>query len=503
MLITREAFKTFYNGLVQKMKNFRGNWEQNDPTADDYIKNRPFYTEYGVEVIVLPETSFEPNRINDDLYAYAFSTVPSLEVGKSYNVVFNGEAYSCVGYENANMDGFVVLGNIMLLSAMIDTTDSTDTGEPFLFVSQTGSAAYIYTSALDIYTTQITSTDGIVHKIDKKYLPDLPAMDYVGYNEYQDLTEDQMATARENIGAGTSSFSGRYTDLTNKPTIYTDVIRYSTTQSLDDTEKAKARSNMGAISSDEAVSVVVAQTLTDRQKELARANIGASDFDGNFESLIGTPNFMTLDTAQDVPNRKVLNFGQNQYVDGSGCGLEINSCMWKDTAGEVNCKTVLGLSSIEISSTNADGTSKEIYLGPGKISAGMDTIEFQRNSSINGQSVRIINLLAPVNYHDAATKGYVDDAIEVMKPKSTSVTLQAAAWLGDTNPYYQEIAVSGVTANSKVDLQPTALQIVELQNTDIAFMTENNDGVITVYAIGGKPEVDYTMQALITEVIPV
>ena len=31
-------------------------------------------------------------------------------------------------------------------------------------------------------------------------------------------------------------------------------------------------------------------------------------------------------------------------------------------------------------------------------------------------------------------------------------------------------------------------------------MAENDDGVITVYAIGSKPTVDYTMQALITEV---
>lgn len=35
----------------------------------------------------------------------------------------------------------------------------------------------------------------------------------------QSLTHEEQATARSNIGAGTSSFSGSYTDLTNKPTI--------------------------------------------------------------------------------------------------------------------------------------------------------------------------------------------------------------------------------------------------------------------------------------------
>lgn len=43
----------------------------------------------------------------------------------------------------------------------------------------------------------------------------------VKYNAAQNLTNTQKAQARSNIGAGTSSFSGSYTDLTNKPTIPT------------------------------------------------------------------------------------------------------------------------------------------------------------------------------------------------------------------------------------------------------------------------------------------
>lgn len=43
MLTIGEVIKTFYSAILQKLKRFRGNWEQNDPEADDYIKNRPFY----------------------------------------------------------------------------------------------------------------------------------------------------------------------------------------------------------------------------------------------------------------------------------------------------------------------------------------------------------------------------------------------------------------------------------------------------------------------------
>lgn len=44
---------------------------------------------------------------------------------------------------------------------------------------------------------------------------------YVKYSTSQSLTDAQKTQARSNIGAGTSSFSGNYNDLSNKPTIPT------------------------------------------------------------------------------------------------------------------------------------------------------------------------------------------------------------------------------------------------------------------------------------------
>lgn len=104
---------------------------------------------------------------------------------------------------------------------------------------------------------------------------------------------------------------------------------------------------------------------------------------------------------------------------------------------------------------------------------------------------------------DMPVSSQINSALSDVRPKVTTITLSAADWIGDSNPWSQVVDMYGVTENSKVDLQPTAIQIVALQNSDIALMADNNDGVITVYALGGKPTVDYTMQALITEVIPV
>jgi hypothetical protein len=43
-------------------------------------------------------------------------------------------------------------------------------------------------------------------------------------------------------------------------------------------------------------------------------------------------------------------------------------------------------------------------------------------------------------------------------------------------------------------------QLAIFHSKDVAFVTENEDGVVTVFAIGDKPALDYTMQAQITEV---
>lgn len=95
---------------------------------------------------------------------------------------------------------------------------------------------------------------------------------------------------------------------------------------------------------------------------------------------------------------------------------------------------------------------------------------------------------------------YIPDTI-ARTPKLANVTLSAANWTGSANPWSQVVTINGVTANSKIDLQPTAVQIVELQNAEITLMLQNDTGVVTAWAIGNKPTQDYEMQVLISEVI--
>lgn len=85
-------------------------------------------------------------------------------------------------------------------------------------------------------------------------------------------------------------------------------------------------------------------------------------------------------------------------------------------------------------------------------------------------------------------------------PRISTITLNANAWTGTSEPYKQVVAINTVTSATKIDLQPTAQQIVSLQNAEISLMIENNGGTVTCYAIGNKPTVGYTMQVLLQEV---
>lgn len=90
----------------------------------------------------------------------------------------------------------------------------------------------------------------------------------------------------------------------------------------------------------------------------------------------------------------------------------------------------------------------------------------------------------------------------ISKPSAriANISLLAENWIGDASPYSQIVEIDGVTENSQVDLTPSIEQLMIFYEKDLGFVTENEDGVVTVYAIGQKPENDYVMQATITEV---
>ena len=83
----------------------------------------------------------------------------------------------------------------------------------------------------------------------------------------------------------------------------------------------------------------------------------------------------------------------------------------------------------------------------------------------------------------------------------SSISLIATSWTGSGNLWTQVVQIPGVTANSRIDLQPSPEQLTIFHEKDVAFTVVNEDGVVTVYAVGIKPTQNYVIQCTITEVI--
>ena len=81
------------------------------------------------------------------------------------------------------------------------------------------------------------------------------------------------------------------------------------------------------------------------------------------------------------------------------------------------------------------------------------------------------------------------------------LTLPAANWKGAVSPFFQTVTMADLTVRSKVDLLPSFQQLEDFRRKELAFTTENDGGILTVYAIGQCPGEDLTFQASIMEVV--
>ena len=93
-----------------------------------------------------------------------------------------------------------------------------------------------------------------------------------------------------------------------------------------------------------------------------------------------------------------------------------------------------------------------------------------------------------------------DGIPSVSTVRTSYVTLLADAWVGDSSPYTQVVSLEGVTENSQVAINLSLEQAERFRQKELAFIAENEGGVVTVGAIGQKPANDYTFQVTITEV---
>ena len=84
--------------------------------------------------------------------------------------------------------------------------------------------------------------------------------------------------------------------------------------------------------------------------------------------------------------------------------------------------------------------------------------------------------------------------------RAVEVSLSADGWKGAVSPFSQAVTVPGITAASRVDLQPGAELLEQMRLAGMGLAAENDGGQVTVYAFGAKPLENVTVQATVTEV---
>ena len=150
--------------IVGTFEQVQSDWNQNDETAVDYVKNRPFYTGNPVETVLVEESTLTFREVGNGIYATEIPPIFLATAGKTYTVYWDSTSYECTCVDI----GYPVLGNLSI------AFDGSDTGEPFVILM---SNEYIVIYASDTsasHTFSISKVAPEVVKVDTKYLPFMP-----------------------------------------------------------------------------------------------------------------------------------------------------------------------------------------------------------------------------------------------------------------------------------------------------------------------------------------
>ena len=158
--------KNIIFNITTPQSTVQPDWNQNDSTAPDYVKNRPFYTGASVENIFVEESTVSFADTSDGYYGGQIQSTFVPTVGETYKVSWDGADYECTCIET---NGIPLLGDFNIVFGMHDPAD-----EPFLIDARDGKKLWIITvDSSASHTFSIVSRESVapVIKINPKYLP--------------------------------------------------------------------------------------------------------------------------------------------------------------------------------------------------------------------------------------------------------------------------------------------------------------------------------------------
>lgn len=181
----------------------QADYNQNDSTAADYIKNRPFYNTIGYTIErnnAVYEQTTDLNNLYTTLLFDSEEDIAQIPFKNTIKVNWNGQTYICTAQYS---DGMALFGNASLFKS-----SATNTGEPFcVFAESDGSTQMIF-YYLAVKTQQderssfsiVVEDVNYVKKIGTKFLPSVK----------------EMIAAEEDAGTFSVPKPSKSTDLVDK-----------------------------------------------------------------------------------------------------------------------------------------------------------------------------------------------------------------------------------------------------------------------------------------------
>ena len=174
------------NGLIKENivgggSSIQPDWNQNDSTQPDYVKNRPFYTGDPVETVLVEESTVS-FAAEGGMYTGQLESTFSLTVGETYKVSWDGTVYECTCVDFRKIP---VIGNLSITGA------GSDTGEPFLIIVYNGEEIRIATADTSAsHTFSISGAAAPIVKIPAKYI-DKNSSGYVVIHSKDTMTQQE------------------------------------------------------------------------------------------------------------------------------------------------------------------------------------------------------------------------------------------------------------------------------------------------------------------------
>lgn len=145
-----DGVKSNVQTQIDQLKNVvdsipQSDWNQNDSTKLDFVKNRPFYTTDPVDTVIAEGT------IPANGMMQTTASLNSLTLGETYNAIFDGAAYNNLLCEN--YDGLPSIGNDL-----------------FVFAIQSGRAMAYAANSSASHTLKVIALLPSIVPLDRKYI---------------------------------------------------------------------------------------------------------------------------------------------------------------------------------------------------------------------------------------------------------------------------------------------------------------------------------------------